>query len=135
MKKLGAFLMLSLALGLSVPTWAANKVDFANLRNNQEVKSPVLVKFSVEGKTIRNAGEAPMDETSGHHHLIIDGTPIPVKQPIPTDETHLHFGKGQTETTIKLTPGKHTLTLQFADGSHLSYGPEMSKSIEIIVKK
>ncbi len=51
------------------------------------------------------------------------------------DETHIHFGKGQKETTITLSPGKHTLTLQFADGAHISYGKEMSKKISVNVKE
>ena len=53
---------------------------------------------------------------------------------VPADATHLHFGKGQTETMLKLTPGKHTLTLQFADGAHQSYGPDLSSTITVEVK-
>ena len=53
---------------------------------------------------------------------------------IPADDKHLHFGKGQTETMVKLPPGKHTLMLQFADGAHKSYGPGMSAKIEVTVK-
>ena len=86
------------------------------------------------GIKIRPAGEAPDERTSGHHHLIVDGTFVPVGQPVPTDETHLHFGKGQTEMELKLFPGKHTLTLQFADGAHRSYGEPLSKTITVIVK-
>ena len=37
---------------------------------------------------------------------------------IPFDETHLHFGKGQTEAALTLAPGKHKLTLQFANALH-----------------
>ena len=74
-----------------------------------------------------------MDGT-GHHHLIIDGHPVEAGKAVPADATHLHFGKGQTETTLKLAPGPHTLTLQFADGLHQSYGPEMSATITVTVK-
>ena len=53
---------------------------------------------------------------------------------MPTDDTHIHFGKGQTETELKLAPGKHTLTMQFADGAHRSYGPDLSSTISVTVK-
>ncbi len=52
---------------------------------------------------------------------------------MPTDSTHIHFGKGQTNTDLELNPGMHTLTLQFADGLHQSYGEKMSATIEIEV--
>lgn len=110
-------------------------VDFASLKNNQEVKSPFKVKMKVEGMKIRPAGEDVTDKTSGHHHLLINRGAIPAGQPIPTDAAHIHFGKGQTEHELTLEPGDYTLTLQFADGAHLSYGPELSKSIQVKVKK
>ena len=53
---------------------------------------------------------------------------------IPANETHIHYGKGQTEATIELSPGKHTLTLQFANGIHQSYGEAWSKTITVNVK-
>lgn len=53
---------------------------------------------------------------------------------IPANSTNIHYGKGQTEDNVKLTPGKHKLTLQFADGAHRSYGESLSSSINIIVK-
>jgi len=83
--------------------------------------------------TIKPAGE--LAEGTGHHHLIIDSPVIPKGTPIPVDEKHIHFGKGQTETEIKLSPGKHVLSLQFADGAHLSYGPEMRATITVTVKE
>lgn len=95
------------------------------------VRSPVKVVFSVSGATIKPAG-AP-EAGTGHHHLLIDTGPTPEGVVIGADATHLHFGKGQTETTVELKPGEHTLTLQFADGLHRSYGPKMSHSIQIAV--
>jgi hypothetical protein len=52
---------------------------------------------------------------------------------VPKDDTHLHYGQAQTEAQLMLTPGPHTLTMQFADGAHMSYGPQMSASIKITV--
>jgi len=54
---------------------------------------------------------------------------------IPADAQNLHFGKGQTETTVELSPGQHQLTLQFGNGAHQSYGDAMSKTITVTVAK
>lgn len=109
------------------------KVTFASPKDGATVSSPVKVVMTSTVK-LRPAGEDPQDHKTGHHHLIIDGAPIPAGEVIPTDDKHVHFGKGQTETDVKLTPGKHTLTLQLADGAHRSYGPALSETIHITVK-
>ena len=96
------------------------------------MQSPVHVVFGVEGMKVVPAGD--MTPETGHHHLIVDGKAIPKGETVPTDATHIHFGKGQTETDVPLAPGKHTLTMQFADGLHRSYGPDMSSTITVTVK-
>ena len=110
-------------------------VDFDSINENQTFKSPFKVKMKVTGLKVRPAGEDVKDVQSGHHHLIINGAAIPAGQPVPADETHLHYGKGQSEAELTLSPGDYTLTLQFADGAHLSYGPELSKTVHIKVSK
>lgn len=109
------------------------KVFFANLKDGQVVTSPLTVEFGVQGMEVVPAGE--VKENTGHHHLLIDHdfTPAGVVVP-PADSTQLHFGKGQLSTTINLAPGPHKLTLQFANGVHMSYGPKMSASINIMVE-
>ncbi|POY36462.1 rod shape-determining protein RodA [Solitalea longa] len=107
-------------------------VFFVNLKDGQTVKSPVKVEMGVNGMTVEPIGAVNPDK--GHHHLIIDASFIPAGTTTPADSTHIHFGKGQTETEVKLSPGKHTLTLQFADGMHTSYGVRMSKTITVEVK-
>lgn len=109
-------------------------VSFANLKDGATVKSPVEVKFGVEGFTLRPAGEDALDHTSGHHHLIVDGAGEPIGTVVPKDATHIHFGKAETSTKLELTPGEHTLTLQLADGAHFSYGPALSTTIKVTVK-
>lgn len=109
------------------------KVFFVAPKDKEKVKSPLSLKFGVQGMTVRPAGEDPLDHTSGHHHLIIDGKAPAYGVPVAKDATHIHYGKGQTEASVDLTPGKHTLTMQFADGAHLSYGPGMSTTIEVEV--
>jgi len=47
---------------------------------------------------------------------------------------HKHYGKGQTADDIALPPGKHTLSLVFANANHQSYGPKFSESVVVVVK-
>jgi hypothetical protein len=86
----------------------------------------------------RNFGVAPAGTykpNTGHHHLLIDVDVPPLDQPIPNDKNHLHFGLGQTETEIDLTPGKHTLQLLMANGDHIPHDPPLlSKKITIYVR-
>jgi hypothetical protein len=72
---------------------------------------------------------------AGHHHLIVDAKTPPLDAPIPADANHLHFGKGQTETTVELKPGKHTLQLVVGDQLHIPHDPAVvSKTITVTVK-
>ena len=86
----------------------------------------------------RNFGIAPAGvekPNTGHHHLLIDVDLPPLDQPIPNDKNHLHFGNGQTETFIDLTPGTHTLQLLMGDANHIPFDPPvMSKKITIHVQ-
>lgn len=107
-------------------------VYFENLEDGQEVGTSVLVKMGVSGMEIEPAGE--VNKGKGHHHIIIDDNWVKTGEVVPADKTHIHFGKGQTETTLELTPGEHTLTLQFANGLHQSYGEAWSKTITVNVK-
>ncbi|MBC7386025.1 MAG: DUF4399 domain-containing protein [Cryobacterium sp.] len=111
---------------------ATAKVIFESPKNHDVVTKKFKVKFGVSGMKLHPAGE--LNPGTGHHHLIIDGDSVPAGQTVPADATHIHFGKGQTETEIELAPGPHKLTLQFANGAHLSYGPTMATTIDIIVK-
>ncbi len=108
------------------------KVMFTEPKDGATVPQNFTVKFAVEGMKIATAGT--MTPGTGHHHLIIDGAATPKGQVVPANATHIHFGKGQTETKLSLKPGPHTLTLQFADGAHESYGEMMSQTIHINVK-
>jgi len=107
-------------------------VDFLNLKNGDIVTSPFKLVFKITGMDISPAGEFKVN--SGHHHLLINQTFIEQGSTIPADQNHIHFGKGQTETELNLSPGNYKLTLQFADGYHRSYGKALSKTIQIEVK-
>ena len=86
----------------------------------------------------RNFGVAPAGVTTkntGHHHLLIDAPVPPLGEPIPSDRNHLHFGLGQTEAIVELTPGTHTLQLLMGDADHVPHDPPlMSRRITIHVR-
>ena len=106
-------------------------VSFVEPQAGATVTSPVKVVMNVTGMTVQPAGD--IVEGTGHHHIVIDADPVPKGTAVASDEKHLHFGKGQTETELTLTPGTHTLQLQFANGAHISYGEQLSTSIQITV--
>lgn len=110
------------------------KVFIVSPKDGATVGPDVTVKFGVEGIAIKPAGDATPD--SGHHHLLIDAKELPpLDAPIPNDATHKHYGKGQTEDTIHLEPGTHTLQLDFGDTAHRQFDPPLvSKKITIHVK-
>jgi hypothetical protein len=110
----------------------AKRVYFVEPADGATVTSPFKVVFGVDGMVVEPAGAIKAD--SGHHHLLINTGPMKAGEPIPADDTRLHFGKGQTETMVTLAPGKYTLTAQFANGAHQSYGEAMSKTIRVTVK-
>ena len=110
------------------------KVYFKNLKNNQTVISPVKIEMGVDKMKVDTTG--PVVQASGHYHIFIDAEDSLASGTIvPKDSTHLHYGKAQTEATVPLTPGKHKLTLQFADGLHRSYGGRLATTVNVNVKK
>ena len=95
------------------------RVFFVEPKDGATVGQDVQVRFGVEGIALAPAAEGKPG--TGHHHLLIDGKELPpLAAPIPNDATHKHYGKGQTEDTIHLDPGTHTLQLDFADARHAS---------------
>ncbi len=97
------------------------------------VSSPVKVIFGLSGAGIAPAGIQAKD--TGHHHLIVDAALPDTNMPVPADENNLHFGKGQTETTIELSSGQHTLQLLLGDWLHIPHAtPVASEVITITVE-
>ena len=110
------------------------EVYFITPHDGEKVQGPVTVRFGLKGMGIAPAG-IKFDDT-GHHHLLVDMDLSDVKldAPMPATDKLLHFGKGQTETTLTLAPGKHTLEIVFADYLHDSFDPPLhSKKITITV--
>jgi hypothetical protein len=110
------------------------KVFFVNLKEGQVVPTKFKVQMGLEGTKLRNASEDIEDKTTGHHHILVNHKPIPAGEAVPADETHIHYGKSQTEAELTLKPGAYSLTLQLADGAHRSYGEKLSATINIVVK-
>jgi hypothetical protein len=146
---MGKFAVMAMGLVLlSANAWAADaasgpprqkapkgaKVMIVEPKNGATVSQDVTVKFGASGiKVVPSTDTTP---GTGHHHLLIDVAELPPgNAPIPNDATHKHYGKGQTEDTVRLTPGDHTLQLDFGDAAHMQFDPPLvSKKITIHVK-
>ncbi len=116
------------------PSPPGAEVYIISPKNGAVVHNPVVVRFGLKGMGVAPAG-VKYDNT-GHHHLLIDtDPPTDQSKPLPATDKIVHFGKGQTETTLNLSPGKHTLQLLFADLNHIPHSPPLlSKKITITVK-
>jgi hypothetical protein len=117
------------------------RVYFVGLVDAATVRSPVTVVFGLAGMGVAPAGvEAP---ATGHHHLLVDRAAFgqgpegaaEADQVIPEDASHRHFGKGQTQVTLELPPGRHTLQLLVGDHNHIPHDPPVvSERITITVQ-
>jgi len=116
------------------PSPAGAEAYIVSPKDGATVSSPVTVVFGLKGMGIAPAGI--QFENAGHHHLLIDtDAPTDLTKPLPATDKVVHFGKGQTEASVKLTPGKHTLQLLLGDALHTPHNPAvMSKKITITVK-
>ncbi|MCG8392858.1 MAG: DUF4399 domain-containing protein [Pseudomonadales bacterium] len=110
------------------------KVFFVAPADGDTVSNPVTVEFGLEGMEVVPAGTE--EDNSGHHHLLIDLDTLPdMNMPLPSTDQVVHFGKGQTATTLELEPGEHTLQLLLGDYRHVPHEPAvMSEKITITVE-
>jgi len=102
--------------------------------NGATVSTTFKVKFGLSGMGVAPAGM--YKENTGHHHLLIDTDALPdLTQPLAGSDTLKHFGGGQTETEITLSPGTHTLQLVLGNYIHVPHDkPVLSEKITITVK-
>jgi hypothetical protein len=137
MRLLGILLALSCTAALAdqLPSAPGTEVYIVSPHAGAKVKSPVTVVFGLKGMGVAPAG-VKFDNT-GHHHLLIDtAMPTDLTAPLPATDNIKHFGKGQTETSLELAPGNHTLQLLFADYTHTPFNPNVaSQKITITVVK
>jgi len=131
------------ALSLAMPAAAQDRTpapegaraEILSPTDGETVASPVAFRFGLEGMEVAPAGTDAMN--TGHHHLIVD---IPQEgydfsAQIPSDARHIHFGGGQTEVSVELPEGEHSVWLLLGDGNHVPHDPPvMSAPITIIVK-
>lgn len=116
-----------------VATAEGSSLYFINVKNGDTVASPLNVQFGLRGMGVAPAGVEKAG--TGHHHLLVDVAELDVNNGIPMDDKHRHFGTGQTEVSIALKPGTHTLQLVLGDQNHIPHHPPlMSERITVTVK-
>ena len=108
-------------------------VYFVNLEDGATVTSPVTVIFGLSNMGVAPAGHER--DGSGHHHIFLNRAPFGeagdltteiMELGIPADDNHLHFGGGQTEVTLDLPPGEHTMQLVLGDHDHIPHMPAVT---------
>jgi hypothetical protein len=130
---LAGFATVTWAQPPSTPSPPGASVYILSPQDGDTVSSPLIVRFGLAGMGVAPAG-VEKDDT-GHHHLLIDMELPPLDQPLPATDHIQHFGGGQTETAIELTPGQHTLQLLLGDTNHVPHEPPViSERITIMVE-
>ena len=136
-----AFLSAGSGFAGNTPAPEGASVYFVNLEDGATVSGPVTVIFGLKGMGVAPAGTEK--EHTGHHHIFLNRPPLgewdegaeELEFSIPADENHIHFGGGQTEVTLDLPEGEHTLQLVLADHTHVPHDPPVaSERITITVE-
>ena len=109
------------------------RIYFITPTDGEKTSSPVVVRFGLSGMGVAPAGVE--QKHTGHHHLVVDAELPPANLPIPKSEHYRHFGGGQTEVTLELAPGTHTLQLMLGDHLHVPHDPPVvSERITVTVE-
>ncbi|MEO1779605.1 MAG: DUF4399 domain-containing protein [Pseudomonadota bacterium] len=140
MKKLVIALVAALGLASAVfaqgmPAPADARVYFVNLEDGDTVSAPVTVIFGLEGMGVAPAGTEA--DNTGHHHLLLNRPPLgdgpdgaeELQYGLPADDNHIHFGGGQTQVTLDLEPGEHTMQLVLGDLNHVPHSPPVATEV------
>lgn len=144
MKKLAvalAFVLASQAFAGETPSPDGAQVYFINLQDGDSVEAPFVVQFGLSGMGVAPAGTEK--ENTGHHHILINRPPLGegtedaelMENGVPTDDNHRHFGGGQTEVTLDLPAGQHTLQLVLGDEFHVPHNPPVASDVITITVK
>jgi len=129
---LAGLLLLLTTSAASAHEGAHHGVHFVAPADGAVITGEAHIVMAVNGMVVHKAGD--LVKGTGHFHVIVDAGVVAEGEVVAKDVTHVHFGKGQTETTMILPKGEHTLTLQLADGHHVSYGKAWSQTIRVVVK-
>ncbi|MEM1197741.1 MAG: DUF4399 domain-containing protein [Pseudomonadota bacterium] len=147
MKKLATFAFALAAAAASsafageTPAPEGAKVYFVNLKDGDKVSGPVKIVFGLSGMGVAPAGIEK--KNTGHHHVLINRPELGKGEDgeeefdlnLPADDNHKHFGGGQTEATLDLPAGQHTLQLVLGDKDHIPHNPPIvSPRITITVE-
>ncbi|MFW5641577.1 MAG: DUF4399 domain-containing protein [Roseicyclus sp.] len=131
-----ALILAGPAFAQSTPSPEGAQVYFVSLEDGATVQSPVTIRFGLSGMGVAPAGVDVAN--TGHHHLLVNRAPFGEDDEgfgVPADDQHLHFGGGQTEVTLDLPPGTHTLQLVLADLNHVPHDPPVvSEVIRVTVE-
>jgi len=129
-------------LAVAAPAFAGDtpapegaEVYFVNLSDGATVEAPVTVVFGLTGMGVAPAGTEK--ENTGHHHVLVDRPPLgegpdgaeELNTSLPSDENHIHFGGGQTQVSLDLEPGPHTLQLVLGDMNHVPHDPPVTSEV------
>jgi hypothetical protein len=114
---------------------AGAEVYFITPKNGDTVAATFRVQMGLKGMGIAPAGIEK--ENTGHHHLIINTklAPAALKESLPADAKHVHFGGGQTEATVTLPAGTHTLQLVLGDQNHIPHDPPVVSDVITVTVK
>lgn len=125
-----ALLLAAPAFAQSTPSPEGAEVYFVGLEDGATVTNPVTIRFGLTGMGVAPAGvDVP---NTGHHHLFINRPPFGEEDTgfgVPADDQHLHFGGGQTEVTLDLPAGTHTLQLVLGDTNHVPHDPPVVSDV------
>ncbi len=104
-------------------------------QDGEVVSQQFKVQFGLAKMGVAPAG-AKLKNT-GHHHVLIDTDikSIDFSTSLPATENIRHYGGGQTEGLLTLSPGTHTLQLLLGNYVHIPHKkPVLSEKITITVK-
>jgi len=139
MNRVAQYIFPILGLGIGIFLLACGggsnkKVYFGNLADGASVESPLKIEMKAENLIVEPSSMG-VTEGHGHFHIIVDASIASPSEPMNKDAQHIHYGNGQSETTLDLPVGKHNLILQFAKGNHVPYDPPVYQEVNITVTK
>ena len=100
------------------------RVFFIEPQDGATVKSPVKLRFGVEGYELAPVPPDPIAPEQvragmGHHHVGVEMDCLPAgTEIVKGTPSWIHFGNAATEIDMQLEPGTHKLTLQLGDDLH-----------------
>jgi hypothetical protein len=115
---------------------ATPRIYFVEPKDGATVKSPAKLKFGVDNYQIAAVPEGTVTTVRpgvGHYHVGVDQDCLPVgTEIVKGTPSWVHFGKGDSEIDMQLTPGQHKLSLAMGDDLHKTV-PNLCQTITVTV--